>query len=181
MKAQQVELRDGRVVTIRTVRSGDAAKILEYIDRVSGETDYLAQGRGELGWTLEKERAFIEDYLKADNKLLVLAEIGDNVVGAIGFTGGERKRMRHIGELGIAVVQECWGLGLGSVLMTCLIGWAKSCGIVRKITLLSRVDNDRALGLYERFGFIREGVVTRQFEIAGEFHDAYMLGLEINP
>jgi RimJ/RimL family protein N-acetyltransferase len=159
----------------------DAPKVLEYVDRVSGETDCLAQGRGELGWTLEKEREFIEDYLKADNKLLILAEIDDEIAGAIGFTGGERKRMRHSGELGIAVVKEYWGLGIGTALMECLIVWARSSGIVRKITLRSRIDNERALRLYEHFGFVREGIVTRLFEIAGEFYDGYLLGLEIDP
>ena len=56
MRTQQVQLRDGQVVTIRSVVPEDAAKILEYVDRVSGETDYLAQGRGELGWTLEDNK-----------------------------------------------------------------------------------------------------------------------------
>lgn len=181
MRAQQVQLRDGRLVTIRGVVPEDAAKVLEYVDRVSGETDYLAQGRGELGWTLEKERKFIEEYLSSDNKLLILGEIDDEVAGALGFTGGERKRMRHGGELGIAVVKKYWGLGLGTALMEYLIAWAKSSGIVRKITLRSRIDNERALRLYERFGFVREGVVTRLFEIAGEFYDGYLLGLEIDP
>ena len=102
-------------------------------------------------------------------------------MGGLGFTGGDRKRTRHCGELGIAVVKKYWGLGLGAALMECVIAWAKSSGVVRKIALHSRVDNERALSLYERFGFVREGVVSRLFEMAGEFHDAYLLGLEIDP
>ena len=50
-----------------------------------------------------------------------------------------------------------------------MIGWAKSCGIVRKITLLSRIDNDRALGLYERFGFVEYGR-ERRFIKEGKDH-----------
>jgi len=177
----RVQLETGLTAVLRKAEVEDAENLLDYVNRVSGETDYLAFGRGELNWPLEKEQKFIKDYLDSENKLLVIAEIEGNIAGAIGFAGNERKRMRHTGEFGVTVLRKYWGMGLGSALIKCMIEWAKDVGGVRKINLRVRVDNQRALNLYERFGFVKEGLVSRQFSVAGEFHDAYFMGLPVDP
>ena len=181
MQAKEVTLKNSQVATIRQARPEDAARLLEYVNRVAGETDFLAFGEGELDWPVEKERRFIEDYGAADNKVLLVAEVDHDVAGVAGFTGDDRRRLRHSGELGVMVSRRYWGLGLGSALMVSLIEWAKSSGVVRKLGLRVHVDNDRAQRLYERLGFAREGLVTRQFAVAGTFCDAYLMGLEIDP
>lgn len=181
MEPQKVHLRDGRTAYIRELEPRDAAAALDYVNRVTGETDYLALESGELDWSIEKEQQFIEDHRKADNKLFIAAEIEGAMLGLLGFTGDDKKKMRHSGELGITVVREAWGLGLASALMTYLIDWARSSGVVRKIDLRVRADNDRAIRLYERFGFVKEGTIRRQFLVAGTFRDAYLMGLEIDP
>jgi RimJ/RimL family protein N-acetyltransferase len=181
MQAKKRRLKNRQVATIREAQPQDAARLLKYVNRVAGETDFLACGRGELEMPLDKERQFIEAHRDADNKLLIVAEVKGCLAGALGYTGDERKRLRHTGEFGIVVSRKYWGIGLGAALMDCLIEWAKSSDIVRKIGLRVRVDNDRAIGFYERFGFAREGRVTRQFALAGAFHDAYLMGLEIDP
>jgi RimJ/RimL family protein N-acetyltransferase len=178
---KQVTLKNSQVATIRQARPEDAARLLEYVNRVTGETDFLAFGEGELDWSVEKERRFIEGFLAADNKVLLLAEVDGDVAGVAGFTGDDRPRLRHGGEIGVVVSRRSWGLGLGTALMEALIEWATASGVVRKLGLRVRVDNDRALRLYERLGFAREGVSTRQFLIAGTFHDGYIMGLNIDP
>ncbi len=181
MKAQKIHLKDGRPACIRPLEPDDAESVLDYINRVTAETDFLAMESGELDWPVEKERQFIEDHRHADNKLAIAAEVDGHIVGVLGFTGDDKSRMRHSGELGITVSREFWGFRLGSALMTYLIDWARSSRIVRKIGLRVRTDNNRAIRLYERFGFVREGTISRQFLVAGTFRDAYLMGLEINP
>jgi len=178
---KRVSLRNGQVATIREAELNDAPAVLEYLDKVIAETDFLAMGQGDLDWPLEKERQFIEEHRSADNKLLIVAEVEGRIAGVSGFTGDSRRRLRHTGESGISVLQRHWGLGLGTALMGSVIEWAKSSGVVRKIGLRVRKDNKRAIRLYERFGFVREGMFTRQFAIAGRFYDAYLMGLEIDP
>ncbi len=181
MNKIEVALRNGRVATIREAELADAPTLLAYLNQVIAETDFLAMGQGDLDWPLEKERRFIEEHRSADNKLLIVAEVEGRIAGVSGFTGDDRRRLRHTGESGISVLRRHWGLGLGTALMGFVIEWAKSSGVVRKIGLRVRTDNERAIRLYERFGFIREGVFTRQFAIAGRFYDAYLMGLEIDP
>lgn len=181
MQAKEVTLKNSQVATIRQARPEDAARLLEYVNRVTGETDFLAFGAGNLDWPVEKERRFIEDYRSADNKVLLVAEVAGDIAGVAGFTGDDRQRLRHGGELGVMVSRWYWGLALGSALMGSVIEWARGSGVVRKLGLRVRVDNERALRLYERLGFAREGLVTRQFLVDGTFYDGYLMGLEIDP
>jgi RimJ/RimL family protein N-acetyltransferase len=181
MKTHEICLKNGQLARIRPLEVEDAEAVLDYINRVTAETDFLALESGELDWPIEKEREFIESHRVADNKLVIAAEVGNHIVGLSGFTGDDKKKMRHSGELGITVRREFWGLGLGSALMACVIDWAKSSGVVRKIGLRVRTDNVRAIRLYERFGFVGEGTISRQFLVAGRFRDAYLMGLEVNP
>jgi RimJ/RimL family protein N-acetyltransferase len=181
MDKSEVQLREGRVAVIREAVPDDAAGLLRYLDELTGETDFLAMGRGELNWPEEKERQYIEDHLRADNKLLLVAEIDGRFAGLVGFTGDDRPRLRHTGEFGITISRLHWGLGLGTALIQAMIAWARASGVVRKIGMRVRADNERALRLYDRFGFVREGVITRQFAVAGRFYDAYLMGLEIDP
>ena len=181
MQRREVQLRNGQIAVIGEAVPEDAAALLRHLDEVTAETDFLSMGEGELDWTEEKERQFIEDHRKADNKLLILAEIEGQIAGLLGYTGDDRQRLRHAGEFGLTVTRTHWGLGLGTALIRIMIEWAKASRIVRKIDMRVRVDNERALRLYERLGFVREGVITRQFAVAGTFYDAYLMGLDIDP
>jgi RimJ/RimL family protein N-acetyltransferase len=138
-------------------------------------------GKGELDWPEEKERAFIEKHRRADNKLLILAEIDGRIAGTAGFTGDDRQRFHHQGEFGVCVLRDYWGLGIATTLTESVIQWAKDSRVVRKINLKVRTDNTRALDLYRTLGFVREGFVTRQFLVADKFYDAYLMGLRIDP
>ena len=181
MQKRDVQLRNGQRATIRAAAPEDAVALLGYLDEVTAETDFLTMGEGKLDRTEEKERQFIEDHRKTDNKLLILAEIEGQIAGVLGYPGDDRQRLRHAGEFGITVSRAHWGLGLGTALLRIMIEWAKASRIVRKINMRVRADNERALGLYKRFGFVREGVITRQFAVADTFYDAYLMGLEIDP
>lgn len=181
MQNTQTQLKDGQTALIREAAPEDAARLLRYLDEVTAETDFLSMGKGDLDWPEEKERRFIEDHRQADNKLLILAEIGGQIAGLLGYTGDERQRLRHTGEFGVTVSRAHWGLGLGTALIRSMIAWAQASRIVRKIDMRVRADNERALSLYQRLGFVREGVITRQFAVAGTFYDAYLMGLEIDP
>lgn len=90
--------------------------------------------------------------------LRIVAELDGEVVGGAGLhPASERVRRRHAAMLGISVAQRAWGQGVGSALMQTLVDWADGWGQVLRIELQVYADNQRAIRLYERFGFRHEG------------------------
>lgn len=179
MDARRFTLQDGRQLLIRRVETDDAAALLEYTECISGETDFVSFGPGELGLSLSEEVEFIRGRQAADNELFIQAAIEDRIVGLLSFAAGGRPRTRHAGELGKSVRKECWGLGIGSRLLDSLIDWARESGIVTKLNLRVRTDNDRAISLYRHKGFAIEGTIRRDFRINGKYFDHYWMGLEL--
>jgi len=148
---------------------------------VGGESPFLSFG-GEGPPTSEaEEREFLGRVDTLDNALAIIAEWRTEIVGYLVFTGGNRSRMRHAGEFGISVARACQGIGLGRRMLEMLIDWARRGAIVRKINLVVRPDNRPAIALYESLGFAVEGRKRRGMLVEGEFTDALLMGLLVDP
>lgn len=173
-------LKNGSTLIIRDSVREDAPALVEYLYKVSAQSDFLTFGVGEIRISVGDEEAYIEACRKASNSISIVAVIDDRIVGGLNFNGGTKPRTRHAGEFGITVLQHYWGLGIGSFLMEYLIKWAKESNIIRKINLKVRSDNYRAINIYTRLGFLEEGIITREFYIKGQFYDSIVMGLQID-
>lgn len=172
-------LKDGRKMIIRKATAEDAPVYLKYLKKVGSESDFLTFGGDEIMATVEDERNFIETSLCYNNRLFLMAEVEGSLAGNLNFNGGIRERTAHVGEFGITVLKEYWGLGIGTRLIETMICWAKGTGFIKKINLRVRSDNYRAIDMYTKFGFVREGILTRDFYMDDRFYDSIMMGLPI--
>lgn len=166
---------------IRRAVPDDASAVLSYLVRAGAETANLSFGAEGLGVPEEIERAYIARVATSATALLLVAEVENEIVGALAFEGGPRPRTRHAGEFGVSVLRAYWGTGTGRALVEALIAWAEASGVIRKLDLRVRTDNARAIALYERLGFVREGIRTRDMLVDGVFHDALLMGRPIDP
>lgn len=171
---------NGEKLIIRRSKKSDANALVDYINSVAGETDYLSFGVGEFGMTVQQEEDYIENTSKKENALSLVAEINGKVVANLNFSGGARRRVSHVGEFGISVQKEYWGYGIGEELIRYLIDWSKSSGVIRKINLRARTDNARGIRLYKKLGFEEEGILKRDLMIDGVFYDSLCMGLLID-
>lgn len=167
-------------IIIRKANKFDAKALIDYLNIIGGESDFLTFGIGQFGRSVREEEAFIENTLKKENALFIIAEFNGKVVGNLNFSGGLRQRNAHAGEFGVSILKEYWGNGIGKELIKYLISWSKNSGIIRKINLRVRTDNTRGIYLYKKFGFLEEGIVKRDFFINGEFYDSLLMGLMID-
>jgi RimJ/RimL family protein N-acetyltransferase len=177
MEEKELILRSGTRLTLREARRSDAAALLEYLEAVSAETDYLTFGPGEFNLSVEEEETYLEKCQKANNSLYLLAEVEGRLVGALSFEGGSRVRTRHTGEFGISVRKEYWGQGVASALLDVLTEWAVERKIIRKLNLRVRTDNRRAIRLYERKGYVTEGTIRKELCVNGECYDLLWMGM----
>jgi RimJ/RimL family protein N-acetyltransferase/ADP-ribose pyrophosphatase YjhB (NUDIX family) len=172
-------LRNGHVLLIREAEADDAGAVLEFIHAVCGESDFLSFGPGEFELTEAEEAEVLRQYRSSDNQIYMLGLIDQAIVAALIFSAARRSRIRHSGEFGMSVQKQYWGLGIGSRLLDVLIAWARDTGIIKKINLRVRPDNERALALYEGKGFVREGTIRWDIRIDGEYHDHHWMGLKL--
>ena len=71
----------------------------------------------------------------------------------------------HVVDLTIAIHEGHQGKGFGKALLTHLIDWAKANPNVEKIMLHVRSSNTPAVALYEKMGFIVEGVRVKMIKL----------------
>ena len=177
MQPRKHHLKDGRVLVIREAAVEDARAVLDYIKGISGESDYLSFGPGEFELSVPEEEEYLRKCRDSDNHLYLLGLIDDMVVSTLTFSAGRRPRVRHSGEFGMSVRKRCWGFGIGSLMLDTLIDWAKDTGIIKKINLRVRTDNQRAIQLYEGKGFVREGTIRMEMFLDGKYYDHHWMGL----
>lgn len=170
---------DGRTVIVREASPDDATELLSFARLVAGETQFLSFAPDEFDVTDDEERALLRQSRRSDNQLFLVAVMDESIVGSLHFSAGRRPRVRHSGEFGISVRRDYWGLGIGSRLISSMLDWAKRSQVVTKINLRVRTDNQRAIRLYERLGFEKEGTIRRDFLIDGTYYDAHWMGQEV--
>ncbi|WP_066801786.1 GNAT family N-acetyltransferase [Moraxella oblonga] len=99
----------------------------------------------------------------------------DIVVGNIALRIETNERRKHIGNFVIAVSDEFQGQGIGKALMTTIIDLADNWLNLKRVELTVYTDNDKAISLYQKFGFVIEGEHKAFAFRNGEFVSAYTM------
>ncbi|WP_264736864.1 GNAT family N-acetyltransferase [Cytobacillus firmus] len=141
---------------IRTAYKKDAEAILEHCRKAFGESDFLMTESEEFNMTIEEEEAWIEQSLQSGD-LILLAEIGSEVIGMLNFRRSQRKKVRHLGYFGITIQEKYCNQGLGGKLMNHFLKWAEEEPGLEKVCLEVFSYNERAIHLYKKLGFLEEG------------------------
>jgi len=160
-----IDLKSGENVALRSVQSDDMERLLSYIRSVAQETPFFILQADEFNFSNEQEREWIQDHLDDPGKLAIAAEVSGTIVGSLSFENGPHKRIRHRGMLGVSVAKEWRGKGIGAALLRSLIEWAEANPIIEKIGLAVFANNENAIRLYEKLGFVEEGRRPRELKI----------------
>ena len=142
------------------------------LDTVARERRYLTLLEA---FPLPQTRDFVLGLMKKGDPMFVALANGE-VVGWCDIQRHPFPAHSHRGTLGMGVVAEYRGCGIGKRLIDQTLKQAFATGFVR-IELNVRADNLRAVRLYEKLGFVREGVLRDVVFVDGEFHDAIAMAL----
>ena len=111
------------------------------------------------------------------NLYILVAVVKDTqkVVGSISVMRPTRPRQLHTGMLGMAVHDDYQGQKIGSRLMEAIINLAENWLNLTRLELTVYVDNQPALRLYQKFGFVIEGTLRNYAFRDGTFIDAHLM------
>jgi RimJ/RimL family protein N-acetyltransferase len=177
---KEIKLKNGKTAILRSPNKEDAQAMIDYLNIIGGESDFITFGKNEFSMSVEAEQDYIERVNSMNNSKNVLIIIENEIVGIASITSVQKERMRHNGTLGISLRKKYWGIGLGSEIMAYLIDWAKCNKITKKINLLVREDNIRGVKLYEKFGFEKEGLLKKDICVNGIYYNTIAMGLYID-
>ncbi len=177
IQPQKFTARNRQPVTIRTAQPEDAAALLAYIRPVAEETEFFILEPDEFPKTDEEERKWIQDHLDHPDQIVLVAEAAGTIIGNVSFENGSCRRIAHRGTLGIAVVKEWRGQGIGTALMGSLLKWATANLLIEKVCLEVFTTNTNAIRLYRKLGFVEEGLRLKDIKIGpGRYVDTLAMG-----
>jgi RimJ/RimL family protein N-acetyltransferase len=142
------------------------------LDIVARERKYLTLLEAP---PLEDTRKFALSSMANGNVHLVALD-GDALVGWCDIRRHFFPSRAHCGSLGMGLLPDYREKGLGRRLIEAAIEAAREAGMIR-IELGVHADNVRAIRLYERVGFVREGVSRDAFCVEGHYTDVINMAI----
>ncbi|CDZ25659.1 GNAT family N-acetyltransferase [Neorhizobium galegae] len=120
----------------------------------------------------EEIRKGIEN--QSANFISLVAVLKDRIVGDVGMTHYANRRA-HAGSIGMGVHDAYTGRGIGRALIGEILATADRWLDLKRIELTVYTDNETAIRLYERNGFVKEGHFKQFAFRDGEYVDAYSM------
>ncbi|MEG2144418.1 MAG: GNAT family protein [Oscillospiraceae bacterium] len=169
--------KNGNKFIIRPALSQEADAIVEFYNFVGGETDYLSFGLNEYPHSPEEKRKEIAALEGDSMSCMLLALIDEEIAGIITIETGGKRKFKTKAELGIGIKLKYCNEGLGFVMMEEAVNFAKANKITKKICLVTRSDNSRAIALYEKIGFKPEALLKNESFENNRFYDSLVMAM----
>lgn len=176
IKERSYILPDGRKIIIKSAGPEDVLKIKLHREKVCGETHFLAREPEDGPWNLEMIRARFERVANDDREFMVDAYLGDELIGELGITNaGTHLKYLHRAYLGMSILQDFTGNGLGSFMMATALKQARENGY-EQVELGVYSDNLIARHMYSKMGFKEYGMNPRAFKLPdGSYNDEIIM------
>jgi RimJ/RimL family protein N-acetyltransferase len=152
----------------------------QYVEGFHAAVDAVARERRYIGFVngppIESTRRFISHILEGGGVQLLAVTSNGAVVGWCDIIRNPNEGFRHVGRLGMGLLPNYRGHGLGKTLALRTIEAARQAGMER-IELDVFASNKAAVALYLRLGFVTEGVKRRARKLDGEYDDNVFMAL----
>ncbi len=149
----------------------------DHIDSFHRTLDFVARERRFLALMeappIESTRAFVQGIIKQGHPQFVAVSASE-VIGWCDALPKPRPVHAHVGVLGMGLLPPFRGQGIGRQLIEKTLDAARDLGLSR-IELTVREDNANAMALYEKIGFVAEGVQRNAFKVDGQYVNLVMM------
>ena len=165
---------------IRDARSEDANTLAAAEREIARVPGRLVSRPHEL-----KDEAFCEKIIALTNNPIgkyAIIESDGKIVGHALLEPFKLEAAAHVVDLTIAIHEGHQRKGFGEAILSHLINWAKSNPKIEKIVLHVRSSNKGAISLYEKTGFVVEGVRVKMIKIGpNQYLDNIAMALWVGP
>ena len=127
--------------------------------------------------SLSEVREFVSKHDGTRKSVLYLALKESEVVGTAHLTNMERKELDHTAALGLNIKKNFRGRGIGTALLKRLMEWAKEKPDIERIELEVLANNHQAIHMYEKAGFVREGIKKSAVKKDSGYIDIVIMGI----
>jgi RimJ/RimL family protein N-acetyltransferase len=169
------EAASAATLVIRSAREDDAEAMVAYMAGLTAEGLDTISVR--FPPSLEDEREFVLRSKVSERILILLAFAGEELVGMLDLSAGQRPSDRHAGRFGMSVAKAWRGQGIGRRLLAAAIdetkGWPGFC----RIELECAPWNEAAIALYESLGFVLEARRRKALNLRGRPEDMLLMAL----
>ncbi len=175
--------KNGKKVVLRALRWDDLDDCVRFINTLVEERSSVV----DLGiiadrrQTREEESEWLAHTLmevESGGVVSVCAEINGRIVANGEVTRGRYTDTREHGVLGISVLRQYRGFGLGSKMMKTLMKESRRAGL-RSLQLEVFANNAPAIHVYEKSGFEQVGRIPRKIHRGSRFFDIVLMAAQL--
>lgn len=104
-------------LVIREAEPQDAKSLIDFLNQVGKESDYMTLDDVGILMTEEQMSSFIQHQAASDNQIYLIALLDNEITGLVSITADFHERIRHIGQIFIVVKRAFWNQGIGKFLL----------------------------------------------------------------
>lgn len=160
-------------MNIRRCELNDADNMLKMLLALDKETDYMMFGADERPKDINRVKDMINQSINGDDLLLIAVE-DENIIGFLSAQRGIPRKIKHTAYIVIGIRKNFRGNGIGKKLFLELDLWAKENNVSR-LELTVMCTNSIAKQLYEKNGFVVEGIKRNSIFMNGNYIDEYYM------
>ena len=162
------------IIDVRPVTLGDVSGVRDCVGRVAEEKRFLAVTSP---FTLQESALYIARIVDLGYVSYVADDAG-RIVGWCDIMPKMGHVHAHVGILGMGVLEDLRGRGLGTRLMRASLESARERW--EQVELSVYGSNRYAQQLYRRFGFVERGRFPRGRKVDGVYDDVILMSLDLD-
>ena len=157
-------------IVVRKIELKDAPSFWSALSSVAQERKHILTTEPP---PFERAEEFVRENVE-ENYAQFVALRDENVIGWADIIPLKHPKMTHVGALGIGILAAYRGRGIGSQLLEKTVEHAWASGL-KRLELEVFADNEPAIRLYKKRGYVQEGLKRYARFIDGQYQDIVVM------
>jgi RimJ/RimL family protein N-acetyltransferase len=138
IESREFPMKGGGTCVVRTPEEHEAAAVLECARDVFSTSQFTLTQADEFTYTIEEEAALIRQRTLDPHAIFLVAcegSAGGTMIGISNVWTGPKRKVRHVGTIGMSVHSAHRFRGIGKAMMRALVDWGESVPTLHMLDL----------------------------------------------